>query len=113
MIHKIHQEAQVNPEVAHEINRVADPTLAQIALMFIIGVAGRALIANEPFDVKKFFGEVLLSLLGAEIIWSFGLMQGMTTHQMIFFGGLSAWGGLRSIQWVLKAANTIKNGPIR
>jgi len=87
-----------------------DRLLWMIIGLSALGAAGRNLLSKEPFEIKKFLGELILSIIGAVIVWSFGLMQGMTVPQMIFFGGLSAWGGIRTIEWGLKFINTMQSG---
>ena len=75
--------------------------------LFVLGTIGRNLLSQEPFQLKRFLGELVMSVLGGFIIWSFGLMKGMTPSQMVFFGGFAAWGGIRAMEWCMKIFYTM------
>ncbi|WP_026610700.1 hypothetical protein [Methylocaldum szegediense] len=86
-----------------------DKVLWTIIGLFMLSAAARNLLSSEPFDPRRFLGEILLSIVGAVIMWSFGLMQGMSTAQIFFIGGLAALGGVRAIEWGLKIMNTVRS----
>ena len=90
----------------------ADRALWSVVFMFMAGTLGRALISNEPFCARRFFGEMILSCLGAITLYSLNLMQGMTPIQIIFFGALGSMGGVRMIEWVIKFAKKVKSAGI-
>jgi len=72
-----------------------------------LGSVARSFISHEPFCLRRFVGEMLLSIIGAIVLWSFGLLQGMTELQIIFLGGLASLGGVRMIEWIMKIAKTV------
>lgn len=80
---------------------------ATIAL-FVIGSMARSLLSDEPFNPKKFAGEMLFAVIGAVTLWSFGLLQGMTPAQIVFLGSLGSLGGIRLLEWVMKIAKAVK-----
>lgn len=82
--------------------------LWSIVTLFILGAVARALVSNEHFDARKFTGEVIIASIGAVIMYSLGLMQGMTEVQIVSFGALASLGGLRGIEWTLKIINTLQ-----
>lgn len=86
-----------------------DRLLWSVVGLFILGSMARTFVSNEPFDVKKFLGEVIFSAISAVIMYSMGLMQGMSEAQIVCFGALASLGGVRSVEWALKAANQFKS----
>lgn len=85
-----------------------DWTLWSIIGLFILGTLARVLVSNEPFCWRRFLGEIILALIGAILFYSFGLMQGMSTIQIMFFGALSALGGVRLVEWAIKGFAKVK-----
>lgn len=85
-----------------------DYTLWSIVGLFILGALARVLVSSEPFCWRRFLGEIILAAIGAVIFYSFGLMQGMNTIQIMFFGALSALGGVRLVEWGIKGFAKIK-----
>jgi hypothetical protein len=83
----------------------------ELVLIFIVGFLGRSLVSKSPFCWRRVLGELLLACLLATVMWSFGMMQGMSEYQMIFIGGMASLGGVRSIQWIIKAFNAGKYTP--
>lgn len=77
--------------------------------LFIVGSMARTLISDEPFILRKFLGEMLFALIGAVVLWSFGLLQGMSPAQIVFLGGLGSLGGIRLLEWILRIAKQIKS----
>ena len=90
----------------------SDPLLWSVIAMFILGTIGRILVSDEPFDPRKFFGELILAAIGAIILYSFNLMQGMTPIQIVFFGALGSLGGVRLIEWIIKIAKKVKSSGV-
>jgi hypothetical protein len=102
-------EAQLAASTAPDFR---DKVFWTVVGLFMLSAAARNLLSSEPFDPRRFLGEILLSIVGAVIMWSFGLMQGMSTAQIFFIGGLAALGGVRAIEWGLKIMNSVKTGNI-
>ena len=90
----------------------ADRTLWSIMALFALGALGRILVSSEPFDLRRFAGELILSVIAAVILFSFNVMQGMTTVQIVFFGALGSLGGVRMIEWVIKIARKMKSNGV-
>ena len=82
-------------------------TLIAIATMFAGGVVARILVSDEPFDAKKFAGEMIFAIIGAVILWSFGVLQDFSTWQMFLYGGLVSLGGVRFLEWIIKIARMV------
>ena len=80
--------------------------------MFALGSVARTFVSNEPFDFKKFVGEIIFSVIGAVLMYSLGLMQNMNEVQIVGFGALASLGGVRSIEWVLRIARKIKSSGV-
>lgn len=77
--------------------------------LFVLGSVARTLISDEPFNIRRFSGELIFSIIGAIAMYSMGIMQGMTEIQMVGFGALSSLGGVRAIEWSLKIMKSIQN----
>lgn len=95
-------------EVAKEIG-VGNGSMWLVIFLMVMGTIGRTLVSNEPFDVKRFSGEVILSVIGAIMLYSFGLLQGMSIPQIILLGSLGSLGGLRILEWLIRLAKQIKD----
>ena len=76
-----------------------------------MALLARHLVSSEPLDKRRLAGEAILSAIGAVVFWSAGLLQGMSTLQMVFFGSLAALGGVRAVEWGIKIAAAVKNIP--
>lgn len=85
-----------------------DPEMWMIIGLFLTGYVARTLVSREPFDKRRFFGEAILTVIGAVGFYAAGLLQGMNPLQMIMFGCLGSLGGLRAIEWTIKAVIAIK-----
>ena len=70
--------------------------------MFISGVLGRALMSNDEIIWRRVIGELLLSVIGAIILWSWGITQHLSIAKAIMYGGFGSLGGLRFLQWLLQ-----------
>lgn len=86
----------------------SDRLLWSVVSLFALGTLGRILVSSEPFDLKRFLGELILSVISAIILFSFNLMQGMSPTQIVFFGALGSLGGVRMVEWVIKIAQRVK-----
>lgn len=82
--------------------------LLWILTLFILGAIAHTLISKEPFDLKRFTGELILASVAAVAMWAFGLMQGMSPIQMIFFGAMGGLGGVRLVEWGIKIAKAAR-----
>ncbi|AZZ92762.1 hypothetical protein EUZ85_19350 [Hahella sp. KA22] len=79
-----------------------------VLVLFVAGFVARTLVSQEPFDRKKFLGELILTAIGAVALYAAGALQGMSDLQMLMFGALGSLGGLRAVEWVIKAAAQVK-----
>lgn len=84
-----------------------DPTLFSRTLwalvgIFLLGALSRILLTEERLTYRRVAGEILLALLGAVIMYTFGLMQEMPVSQMLFYGSFASLGTLRLLQLLIK-----------
>jgi len=86
--------------------------LWSVVVMFVLGSMARAFASNEPFDARKFIGEIIFSAIGAIMLYSMGLMQNMNEVQIIGFGAFASLGGVRSIEWAIKIGHKIKRSGV-
>lgn len=86
-----------------------DKTLLSFVAMFVVGAMARVFISDEPFDFRRFAGEVMLAALAAIMMYSFGLLQGLTLAQMMFLGSLGGLGGVKVVEWLLQIIKTAKD----
>lgn len=89
-----------------------DRMMWSIVAMFVLGSMARTFVSDEPFEPKKFFGEIIFSAIGAVMMYSMGLMQGMSQPQIICFGAMASLGGVRSFEWLMKIARKIRRSGI-
>lgn len=80
--------------------------------MFVLGSMARTFVSDEPFDGKKFMGEIIFSTIGAVMLFSMGLMQGMNEIQIVGFGSLASLGGVRTVEWALRIVKKAKSAGI-
>lgn len=85
-----------------------DQTLLSFVVMILMGAIARVFVSNEPLDLRKLAGEAMLAALGAVMLYSFGLLQGMSTPQLMFLGALGGLGGVRLLEWIMKIARKVK-----
>ncbi len=85
-----------------------DRMLWSVVVMFLMGSMARTFISEEPFDLKKFMGELMFSAIGAVMMYSAGLMQGMNEAQIVCFGAGASLGGVRMFEWFMKIAKNVK-----
>lgn len=83
-------------------------TLWSVVAMFVLGSVARIFVSSEPFEPKKCFGEIIFAAIGAVMMYSAGLMQGMSEIQIIGFGAFASLGGVRTFEWLIKIGKTIK-----
>lgn len=99
---------QPGPEHAGEGIRWTDPTLLSFVGMLVVGTLARVLVSDEPLDLRKLSGELLLALLAAVALFYLGVLQGLSTPQMMAVGSLAGLGGVRLLEWVIKIAKAAR-----
>ncbi|MBO9492071.1 hypothetical protein J7384_17045 [Endozoicomonas sp. G2_1] len=82
--------------------------LLAIALTMLAGFIARTLVSDEPFNVKRFFGEMILSIMFGGAIYAFGIIQSMDFWHTFLIALLSGMGTTRSIEWLIKASKISK-----
>lgn len=87
-----------------------DSRLYAIILMLWLGVVAGRLIGDEPLNLKKLVGELLLSFLFGVGLWAFGLLQGLSGLQLIALAAFSALGGGRTIELLIRLIVQLKKG---
>ena len=80
-------------------------------VVFMSVVLAYRLVGNEPVSIRRLIGELILALIGAGVFHSLGLMKGLIGPEYWLMIFLSALGGLRSIEWVLKVFIALKKVP--
>lgn len=94
-------------ELWHSLDR----NFLAITALLVLGTMARSLLSNEPFDFRKLLGELILGLIGAVLLYAFGMLQNMSPMQMLFLGALGGLGGVRSLEWVIKFIQHTKKTP--
>lgn len=87
-----------------------DRTLVALVTMAAFGYAFRFLVSGEPFNLRRFAGEMGISVMGAVGLYAAGIMQGMSIEQVMLLGIAAALGWLRLAEWLTKAALAVKTG---
>ncbi|BBI61645.1 hypothetical protein [Vreelandella sulfidaeris] len=102
----------------NEINEIAeasatinweDRVLWILVGFVMLGHLARNLVKDEPFNLKKFLGEMILSGLGAVAIYTMGLLQGLSEVEIMLVGVFASLGGIRALEWVAKIYKAVKN----
>lgn len=86
-----------------------DRTLISFIGMGVVGAMARVFVSQEPFDVRRFAGELMMAALTGVMLYSFGLLQGLSTPQMMFLGSLGGLGGVRLAEWMIKLIKTARD----
>lgn len=80
----------------------ADKSLWIVVGLILLGHLARNLVSDEPFNFKKFVGEMVLAGIGAVVIYLLGVLQGLPEIQIILIGSLTSLGGIRALEWAAK-----------
>ncbi len=91
-------------EITQQVVDLGDRMMWSVVGLFVLGTLARKLVSAEPFDARRFAGEVILSFLAALVLYFGGLLQGLGAWELIVMGALGGLGGVRSIEWTLKIA---------
>ena len=89
---------------------LTDPTLREAAIIMFtlfVGYIARTLVSAEPFKLKKFLGELIISCMMGAAIYAFGIIQGMGFWQTLLIALLSGMGTTRYIEWMVKASRGV------
>jgi len=92
---------------------IEDPSIREALAMvvtLIVGYVARTLVSNEPFKLKRFIGELIISCMMGAAIYAFGVIQGMGFWQTLLIALLSGMGATRSIEWMVKASRGVNGG---
>jgi len=84
--------------------------LSLVALM-VFGTLGRILNSNEPLDMRRLVGELILASIGAVLLYAFGILNGMNYYQIIAVGALGGLGGVRLLEWTIKIWKQVQVKP--
>lgn len=90
-----------------------DPNFWILISILLMGYLARTLASEEPFDKKRFFAESILTVIGGVLLYAAGLIQGLSFLEMVVFYCLTALGGVRTAEWVIKAVVAIKKANIQ
>lgn len=104
----VREPPSLNPSEEQMVNW-ADKSLWIVIGMILLGHLARNLVSDEPFNLKKFIGEMVLAGIGAVVIYLLGVLQGMPPIQIILVGCLTSLGGVRVLVWTAKIYRLSKN----
>ncbi len=76
--------------------------------VFSLVLFAKQLIGGDPLDPKRLGGELILSCLGAGVFHALGLLQGLAGPEYWLMIFLSALGGVRSAEWLVKIIIALK-----
>lgn len=79
-----------------------------VVLLLVMGVIARRLLDDGPISFRRFFAEILLAFLTGVVFYTFGVLQGLTTAQIILCGGLGGLGSVRMLEWAIKIALAVR-----
>lgn len=96
----------VDPNVPNHVNW-GDPTLQTIVGVWLMGSIAKVLVSSEPFDPKKFAGELILACIGGFICYLTGVLRGEDPLHILLFGVLASLGGVRLLEWVIKIVRKV------
>lgn len=86
----------------------ADKHLYISMAVFMSVVLAYRLVGNEPINLRRLIGELILALVGAGVFHALGLLKGLSGPEYWLMIFLAAMGGLRSIEWSLKVFIALK-----
>jgi len=90
---------------------LVDPNFWMMLTLFCLAYLARTLVSKEPMDWRRLAGELILTAISAVVVYSAGLLNGMSPLQMLFAGALGSLGGLRAVEWLIKIAAQVKAKP--
>lgn len=73
-----------------------------LVAMMVFGTIGRILVSDDPFDWRRFTGELILAAIAAVLLYAFGMLNGMSFYQVLAVGALGGLGGIRLLEWAIK-----------
>ncbi|MBD3609090.1 MAG: hypothetical protein HUJ30_00915 [Gammaproteobacteria bacterium] len=89
-------------ELAHAATSPEVRTLLATIALVVMGVVGRVLKDDKPFNPREFVGEAILAFIGAVLLHALGVMQGLGFWQQIALGALGGLGGVRLLEQVTR-----------
>jgi len=78
--------------------------LLAIGIAMVAGLIARTLVSDEPFQLRRFIGEIILAVMFGVAIFAVGIIQGMGFWQTMLVALLSGMGTTRSLEWLIKAS---------
>jgi len=83
--------------------------LIAVVIAMIAGLVARTLVNNEPFNLRKFCGELILAIMFGTAIYAFGVIQSLGFWQTLLIGLLSGMGTTRSLEWLISASKAVRS----
>lgn len=80
-----------------------------LILLMLTGAFGRALMAEEPFDARRFGGEALLSCIGAVVVFLGGFLAERSPVETLLIGALISLGGIHAWVWAFRIFKLVVN----
>lgn len=91
-----------------ELLNHADSTALGAIALFVFGWIGKYLVSSEPFDPRRFTGELMLSCLSGYALYLIGVLQGLEPQVIFLVAVLSGMGVTRGLEWTIKILKAIK-----
>jgi len=95
-------------EAVQQAINYTDSTFWLFMFLVVTGTVGRILISDEPFNGRRFGGELVLAMVSGVMLYSIGLLQGLDPLQMAVTGSLAGLGGVRFVEWLIKIAKKVR-----
>jgi hypothetical protein len=92
---------------------ISNPQLREFAAIItamFAGLIAKTLVSEEPFKIKVFIGELILSGMFGAALYAFGIIQGLGFWQTLLIALLSGMGTTRSLEWLIKLSKMTKGG---
>jgi len=83
---------------------------ATLLIVWTGAALSRLLRDEDGFSWQVFASEMILALIGAIIIYNFGVWQEWPMHQVLFVGAFTSLGGVRFVEQITRLIKSIKLG---
>lgn len=82
--------------------------IVAVIITMIGGLIANTLVNDEPFNVRRFVGEMILAIMFGASIYAFGIIQELGFWQTLLIALLSGMGTTRSLEWLIKVTKITK-----
>ena len=95
-------------ELAEMAMDYGDKNILAVLGVMLMGFVARALLAKEKVNWPSFFGEMIITGIGALALFAGGMLRGMSPLEIFFFGCCASLGSVRLLSWLIKIAATMR-----